>query len=402
MLYLRVRDAAEKRRSRILELSPKDTGLTPVRVAVRALRAGPAGRRRAGRRWPTPTSPSSCAAGTVVVIVGRANLAEPERLDAPGAGRGAGRRARRQGPAGAAAGQRARRARRPGCCRARVASTRPASSRPRPAGASRCLVLLGADPLSDFPDAGLARRALDGAGAVIAVDTHLTASSAAGRRACCPAAAFAEKAGTTTNLEGRVTTLSARRSPPPGTAQPGLDHRRRPGRCARHRPRRRLGRASCTTSWSPPCRAFAPAIVGRAGRDARRRAPGLARDRQPSTGRARRPAAGDPQLLRPPSRGEPHALRRRRRAWPRRRRWPRWRRGGRLHVHPLDLDRLGATTGTALKVSSGRDHAACWRSRPTPACRTGHGLAALQPAGLRGRRADRLDRTASSTSAWRT
>jgi predicted molibdopterin-dependent oxidoreductase YjgC len=26
--------------------------------------------------------------------------------------------------------------------------------------------------------------------------------------------------------------------------------------------------------------------------------------------------------------------------------------GERLHVHPLDLDRLGATTGTSLKVSS--------------------------------------------------
>jgi NADH-quinone oxidoreductase subunit G len=43
VLYLRVRDAAEKRRTRILELSPRATGLTPY--AWRSVRYEPGGRR---------------------------------------------------------------------------------------------------------------------------------------------------------------------------------------------------------------------------------------------------------------------------------------------------------------------------------------------------------------------
>jgi NADH-quinone oxidoreductase subunit G len=79
------------------------------------------------------------------------------------------------------------------------------------------LVLLGADPLADFPDADLAERGLTGARTVIAIDTVLNSSS---RRAdvVLAAAGFAEKAGTTTNIEGRVSTLSQRVTPP-GTAR---------------------------------------------------------------------------------------------------------------------------------------------------------------------------------------
>jgi NADH-quinone oxidoreductase subunit G len=80
------------------------------------------------------------------------------------------------------------------------------------------LVLLGADPAVDFPDHDLAERALTGARTVIALDTFLTDSS---RRAdvVLPAAGFAEKPGTTTNIEGRVSTL-AQRVTPVGTARP--------------------------------------------------------------------------------------------------------------------------------------------------------------------------------------
>ena len=57
-------------------------------------------------------------------------------------------------------------------------STPPASSRPRPTGRIDCLVLLGADPLADFPDRDLAERgARRRRHASIAVDTFLTASS---------------------------------------------------------------------------------------------------------------------------------------------------------------------------------------------------------------------------------
>ncbi len=80
------------------------------------------------------------------------------------------------------------------------------------------LVLLGSDPVSDFPDRQLARRALSGAGFVVAVDTFLTPSS---RQAdvVLPAAGYAERPGTTTNIEGRVTRL-AQKVVPPGVAWP--------------------------------------------------------------------------------------------------------------------------------------------------------------------------------------
>ncbi len=79
------------------------------------------------------------------------------------------------------------------------------------------LVLLGADPLSDFPDADLAARALAGARRVIAIDRFLTSSS---RRAdvVLAAAGFAEVEGTTTNVEGRISAVHQRVTPP-GTAQ---------------------------------------------------------------------------------------------------------------------------------------------------------------------------------------
>ncbi len=79
------------------------------------------------------------------------------------------------------------------------------------------LVLLGADPLTDFPDTDLATRALAGARTVIAVDTLPTASV---RQAdiVLAAAGYAEVDGTTTNLEGRVSRLAPKVTPP-GTAR---------------------------------------------------------------------------------------------------------------------------------------------------------------------------------------
>ena len=83
-------------------------------------------------------------------------------------------------------------------------------------GAVKTLVLLGADPVADFPDRALARRALQQA-QVVAVDTYLTESSSLAD-VVLPAAGFAEVSGSSTNLEGRVTTL-AQRVTPPGTAR---------------------------------------------------------------------------------------------------------------------------------------------------------------------------------------
>jgi NADH-quinone oxidoreductase subunit G len=80
------------------------------------------------------------------------------------------------------------------------------------------LVLLGADPLADFPDRDLAERGLAGARTVIACDQFLT-ESVKQADVVLPVAGYAEVEGTTTNLEGRVTTLS-RKVTSPGTAQP--------------------------------------------------------------------------------------------------------------------------------------------------------------------------------------
>ena len=69
------------------------------------------------------------------------------------------------------------------------------------------LVLLGADPRRDFPDAQLAVKAMLGARFVVAVDTHLTARRG-GPDVVLPAATWAERRGTFTNLEDRITWLS--------------------------------------------------------------------------------------------------------------------------------------------------------------------------------------------------
>ncbi|MDG2111427.1 MAG: NADH-quinone oxidoreductase subunit NuoG [Actinomycetota bacterium] len=81
------------------------------------------------------------------------------------------------------------------------------------AGRIDTLVLLGADPLVDFPDHDLAQRGLAGVRTVIAVDTFATASV---RRAdiVLAATAYGEKGGTTTNLEGRVSRLGQKVTAP--------------------------------------------------------------------------------------------------------------------------------------------------------------------------------------------
>ena len=78
------------------------------------------------------------------------------------------------------------------------------------------LVLVGADPVSDFPDATLARRAIDAVDTIIAVDGFESEST---KRAevFLPCTLWGEKAGTVTNLEGRVQRVG-RKVAPEGTA----------------------------------------------------------------------------------------------------------------------------------------------------------------------------------------
>jgi NADH-quinone oxidoreductase subunit G len=80
------------------------------------------------------------------------------------------------------------------------------------------LILLGSDPITDFPDRALARRALAGARTVIAVDTFVN-DSAQQADVVLAVAGYAEVDGTTTNIEGRISSLTQTVTPP-GTSRP--------------------------------------------------------------------------------------------------------------------------------------------------------------------------------------
>ena len=80
------------------------------------------------------------------------------------------------------------------------------------------LVLLGADPLGDFPNRKLADEALNRVGTIVASDLFLNPSTARAH-IVFPAAGFAERQGTHTNLEGRITG-QRQIVTPPGTARP--------------------------------------------------------------------------------------------------------------------------------------------------------------------------------------
>jgi NADH-quinone oxidoreductase subunit G len=216
VLYLRLRDAAEKGRSRIVEFSPLATGMS--RYAWKSVRYEPGMQASVvASTLADPAIAAQLARGPVVVVAGRANLAETSAATL----------AALQQILDAAPGARVLPAfRRGNVVGALLAGLNDAHGglmtrgmlEAAASGRIECLVLLGADPLADFPDTDLARRALAGARRVIAVDTFLTTSS---QRAdiVLAAAAYAEKAGTTTNLEGRVTTLSQKVTPA-GTARP--------------------------------------------------------------------------------------------------------------------------------------------------------------------------------------
>ena len=216
VLYLRLRDAAEKRQTRIIEVSPRATGLADY--AWKSVRHDPGDQPRVvSELLASPDVAAQLALGNVAVVVGRGNLAEsPEfSLLAVGAVLSAQPEARvlpvvRRGNVRGAviAGLTPQQA--DGDTNAILAAAA--------AGKVECLVLLGADPFTDVPDADLVRRAFAAVKHVIAVDTFVTESS---RHAevLLPAAAYGEKMGTTTNCEGRVSDV-AQKITTAGTARP--------------------------------------------------------------------------------------------------------------------------------------------------------------------------------------
>jgi NADH-quinone oxidoreductase subunit G len=215
VLYLRLRGAAEKKRTRIVEFAPKQSGLTPYTWKHVGYEPGSQAASVEATLADAAVA-AQLAKGPVVIVVGKANLAESSaaHMAALAALRAAVPEAkiltanRRGNVAGAL-----RMGMRTGDGGLDTRLILKAAAE----GKIECLVLVGADPLADCPDTDLARRGLAGARRIIAVDTFLNSSS---QRAdvVLAASAYGEKAGTHTNLEGRVTAL-ARAVTPAGTSR---------------------------------------------------------------------------------------------------------------------------------------------------------------------------------------
>ena len=216
VLYLRVRDAAQKRKARIVEFSSRDSGLSPY--AWRTVGFEPGHQAQVVREALTSAEmKEQLGRGQVVVVVGRPNLAENEvfTLQALAEVFGVVPNAkvlpvlRRGNVRGAVAA---------GLTPQNNAGDAIDILNAAAAGKIECLVLLGSDPMSDVADAGLVQRALAQVKNLISIDTMINSSN---RNAdiVLPAAAYGEKNGTTTNLEGRVSNV-AQKITPRGTSRP--------------------------------------------------------------------------------------------------------------------------------------------------------------------------------------
>jgi NADH-quinone oxidoreductase subunit G len=253
VLFLRLRHAVTKDAAKVIELAPHDTGLTPL--AATSLRYTPGGQAALvgallDAAAPVPAGVDAAALASardllgrdapVTVVLGRASVAESADGTVAAAARLldgiSGVRflpvLRRGNVHGALDLGLA-----PGLLPGRVTlddgrdwygaawptlPTERGMSTPEILAAAAdgridTLILLGADPLVDFPDRDLATRGLAGARTVIASDLFLT-ESAAQADVVFAAAGYAEVGGTTTNVEGRVSTLN-RKVTAPGTAR---------------------------------------------------------------------------------------------------------------------------------------------------------------------------------------
>ncbi len=257
VLFLRLRGALEEGGTRLVELSSRATSLTPLAAASLAYRPGEAAATvaalAAGKGGPEGIDPAAWTAALsalegagpdgagMVVVLGRPSLSEDGALVAEAAAAMAsawpGARflpALRRGNVMGALDMGLA----PGILPGRVSL---AEGRawfeeawgPLPAdrgrdcagilrgaveGSVEAIVLLGADPLGDFPDRALADEALEKVGFVVAVDAFLS-PSAARADVVLPAAVHHERAGTTTNIEGRIS-RTAQKLVGPGQAWP--------------------------------------------------------------------------------------------------------------------------------------------------------------------------------------
>ena len=213
VLHLRLRDAALRSGAKIIEFTQTGSGLT--RHAWRSIRHLPgAGAQIFSEALAEDAVAAQLASGPVVVVAGRANLAESAAAVS----------ARVAAVLSAAPDARVlpvmRRGNTAGALAAGLSGSAGAAQILRDAAEGRIelLILLGADPLADFPDSRLARTALARVGRIVSLDGHLSASSEQAD-IVLPVAVMGEKSGTTTNLEGRVTPV-AQKVTVHGTARP--------------------------------------------------------------------------------------------------------------------------------------------------------------------------------------
>ncbi len=238
-LFLRLRHAAEHDKATIVEVSPTATGLT--QYAAHSVRTGPAQLAETVAALLAGTgddAASAALAGDITVVYGPGTLsadrsviekaiasiaeAKPNATFLPCLHRGNIMGALDMGLA-------------PGLLPGRnpLGSTpagwdsaptghgmdTEAMLRRAAAGGIDVAILLGCDPLTDFPDAKLAEQAFNKVEHLIAVDCLLNFTST-GADIVFPAAASAtEVDGTFTNIEGRISSVS-RKVTPPGTARP--------------------------------------------------------------------------------------------------------------------------------------------------------------------------------------
>ncbi len=255
-LYLRLRHAIVETRTTLIELTPRSTGLS--KLAAHRLHASPGAVGELARALVAGEAPSAAVAGVapdaiaaaqralrsgapVTVVLGRASLAEHPAAVVDAA------LALRDGVPGVTFLSALRRGNVHGALdmglapgllpgRTTLAASRSAFIESWPnvpasagldatgileaaaAGRISTLVLLGADPLRDFPDKALAKKALETVETLIAVDLFVT-DSAALAHVVLAAAGPTEVDGTFTNCEGRVSALRQKVTPP-GTARP--------------------------------------------------------------------------------------------------------------------------------------------------------------------------------------
>ncbi len=229
VLYLRARRAATELGAKLVVVHPRETGLDDVAAHTIRYRPG-AGtellRRLADGSGDLAEARAALDDGPVVAIVGRPGAGDDSRLAEAVLAFAAGlpgatllpvtRRSNVYGAIdmGLDPGLR------PGRVAAADGSGRNAAGiiEGLISGAVKGLVLLGADPVADYPEPARAAAALEAASFTLAIDLFLS-ESAARADVVLPTLGFAETEGTVTNLEGRVQKVN-RLLPGPGSARP--------------------------------------------------------------------------------------------------------------------------------------------------------------------------------------